>query len=135
MKAAASFASGLMLLTFTLGCASSGLAPQPERPEGAIVDEDESILTLADYLRRVPGVLVTGAGAATRVEIRGVSSFLLSNEPLYVIDGNPIGTRYADAASAVPVREIDYVRVLKGTDASIYGVRGGNGVILIVTKK
>ncbi|MEO7802542.1 MAG: TonB-dependent receptor plug domain-containing protein, partial [Ginsengibacter sp.] len=28
-------------------------------------------------------------------------------------------------------REIDFIEVLKGTDASNYGVRGGNGVILI----
>lgn len=30
---------------------------------------------------------------------------------------------------------IDYVRVLKRGDATIYGLRGGNGVIEIFTKK
>jgi TonB-dependent SusC/RagA subfamily outer membrane receptor len=140
MKAAARFASGFVLATLTLGCVSSGpageeSAPRPERPDGAIVDEAQSMLSLADYLRRVPGVLVTGSGVNTRVEIRGVSSFLLNTEPLYVIDGQEVGTRYADAARMVPVQQIDYVRVLKGSDAAIYGVRGANGVILIVTKK
>lgn len=140
MKATAMSASGFLLVTLALGCASSGPAvdeggPQPEPPAGAIVDENHSMVTLADYLRRVPGVRVTGSGASTHVEIRGVSSFLLDTQPLYVIDGEVVGTRYADAASIVPVKEIAHVRVLKGSDASIYGVRGGNGVILIVTKK
>jgi len=128
-----------LALSLTLGCAShkqvaENTAPE-ERPDGAVVDEYNSMRTLADFLRRVPGIVVTGQGQQTRVEIHGVSSFYSSTEPLYVIDGEPAGTVYAHVASLVPAQHIDYVKVLKGSEATLYGVKGGNGVILIVTKK
>lgn len=140
MKTPVAVVSTLVLVILALGCASRGSAdkagtPTDEPPDGAIVDENSSMLTLADYLRRVPGVQVTGSGANTRVEIQGVSSFYLDTEPLYVVDGKTAGTDYAHVASLVPAKQIDYVKVLKGSEATMYGVRGGNGVILIVTKK
>lgn len=140
MKTLLTLLSPFVLVIATLGCASRGPAepsstPEQAPPAGAIVDENSSMLTLADYLRRVPGVVVTGSGENTVVEIRGVSSFYLSSEPLYVVDGEVAGTRYADVARIVPAKQIDYVKVLKGSEATLYGVRGGNGVILIVTKK
>lgn len=140
MKTPVTFLSGLVLVTWSLGCASSGSGSkerniEPDLPPGAVVDEHSSMLTLADFLQRVPGVRITGSGPNTQVEIRGVSSFYLNNEPLFVIDGEVAGTRYAHVVHLVPVKQIAYVRVLKGPDAAIYGVRGGNGVILIVTKK
>lgn len=123
-----------------LGCASSGSTnatdPSPqERPEDAVVDENGALLTLADYLRQVPGIVVSGSGSGTRVELRGASSFYLDTRPLYVVDEQVAGNDYFHVANLVPVRQIDHVRVLKGSDATVYGVRGGNGVILIVTKK
>src|SRR5690625_6462279 len=68
------------------------------------------------------------------VTIRGINSFNSGIEPLFVINGQIIGSSYSQANSMVNVRDIDYVRVLKGPDAATYGVRGGNGVVLIVTK-
>ncbi len=75
---------------------------------------------------RVPGVVVSG----NSVTIRGPSSFYLSNEPLFLIDGVP-----ADASSAMQMSpyDIERIEVLKGAEASIYGLRGGNGVIAIYT--
>lgn len=140
MKASLAFSSFLVPSFLALGCASSGSVsttdrPEPDRPDDAVVDEYDAMLTLADYLRQVPGLVVTGSGQATHVEIRGVSSFYMDTQPLYVVDEQVAGHRYAHVASLVPARQIDYVRVLKGSDAALYGVRGGNGVILIVTKK
>lgn len=139
MKTALTVLSSFLVVSVTLGCASRGSSDQAAEPEqlprGAVTDQNQRMLTLADYLRQVPGVLVVGGGVDTRVEIHGVSSFYLSTEPLYVVDGQPAGYRYAPVAAVVPAQHIDYVRVLKGSEAAIYGVRGGNGVILIVTKK
>ena len=111
------------------------LTPIEDRPAGAVADDNDRMLTLADYLRQIPGVVVSGSGANTVVEIHGVSSFYLSSQPLYVVDGQSAGTSYAHVASLVPAQHIDYVRVLKGSEATVFGARGGNGVILIVTKK
>jgi len=104
------------------------------RPQGSITDYREYYPTLGDYLRQVPGVLITGSEQNQMVTIRGVSSFNLGNEPLFVIDGHIAGNTYNQVSRMINVRDIDHVRVLKGSEASIYGIRGGNGVILISTK-
>lgn len=106
---------------------------------------------------RLPGVLVTQTnglpGAGITVQIRGVNSLAKSNAPLYVIDGvpflsTPINTA-TTSGSVLPSAEgntspmnsinpsdIENIEILKDADATaIYGSRGGNGVVLITTKK
>lgn len=86
-------------------------------------------------LLRGTGVNISGSGVVT---IRGMNSFdtvYSPITPLFVIDGNAVGYSYNTANRMVDPSYIDYVLVLKGPDAAIYGVRGGNGVIEIVTKK
>jgi TonB-dependent starch-binding outer membrane protein SusC len=70
----------------------------------------------------VPGVQVSG----TSITIRGTGSIMLSTQPLFVVDG--IAT---DQISNISPSEVKSIEVLKGAAASIYGSRGGNGVILI----
>ncbi|MEJ0103835.1 MAG: TonB-dependent receptor [Bacteroidota bacterium] len=68
-------------------------------------------------------------GAASMILIRGVSSFG-DNQPLILVDGvqSDLNTVSAD--------DIESMQVLKDAGAaSIYGVRGSNGVIVVTTKK
>jgi TonB-linked SusC/RagA family outer membrane protein len=85
---------------------------------------------------RAAGVYVTsesGApGSDVVVQVRGISS-VNKNDPLYVIDG-AISSHYA--ISALNPNDIESIEVLKdASSAAIYGASGGNGVILITTKK
>lgn len=84
---------------------------------------------------KVAGVQVTGQGgpgAQPRVLIRGISTVNLSTDPLYVVDGIPMGT----SINFLSNNEIESMEVLKDASASaIYGSRASNGVILITTKK
>ena len=92
-------------------------------------------LELADYLRRVPGVLVTRRGSTYSVLVRGISSMGGSNEPLYVIDRNQVGS-YEQAAAMIDPNDIARVEVLKDVaSTTAYGMRGANGVIIIHSKK
>lgn len=132
----------ISLILLTIGCASSEpiasetqVEVDNEYPDGAVTDNKNFFRSLADYLHQVPGIDISGPENNQVVTIRGISSFNSGIEPLFVIDGQIVGSTYAQANSMVSVWDIDYVRVLKGADAGIYGVRGGNGVILIVTKK
>ena len=87
------------------------------------------IQTLADALVRLPGVMVDERGAATRVRVRG-------RAPLYVIDNLPIGFSYAEANNLVIPNDIARVDVLTGIEATTrFGSRGGNGAILITTRR
>ncbi len=70
----------------------------------------------------VPGVEVSG----TSIKIRNATSFQLSTEPLFVVDG----TIVPSINDIVPA-QVKSIEVLKGSAASIYGARGANGVIVI----
>ena len=80
-----------------------------------------------DYLQgRVAGVQVT---PDKRILIRGINSINSSTDPLILVDGSEM----SDISSLNP-NDIESVSVLKDASSAIYGVRGGNGVILITTK-
>ncbi len=68
-------------------------------------------------------------GAATKVQIRGITS-VGSTDPLIIVDGTPGGLQDLN------VNDIESIQVLKDAGAaSIYGVRGSNGVIIVTTKR
>jgi TonB-dependent SusC/RagA subfamily outer membrane receptor len=69
------------------------------------------------------------------VKIRSSSSFNSSTQPLYLIDGMPIEDPDGNALMSFNPLDVARIEILKGASASMYGVRGGNGVIAIYTKK
>lgn len=70
-------------------------------------------------------------GTAPSVIIRGGNSINTSNAPLYVVDGFITST-----GGSISPNDIENIQVLKdASSTAIYGARGGNGVILITTKK
>lgn len=97
---------------------------------------------------RVSGAYVTNnsgmPGTGASVYIRGYSSLLTNNQPLYVIDGIPlenannydemlVGYNYNPLTSIDP-NDITEVTVLKDAEATaIYGMKGANGVVCITT--
>ena len=76
-------------------------------------------------------VINSGApGAASTVFIRGISNFG-NTQPLYVVDGVQVGDM-----STVNPNDIASISVLKDAGAAaIYGISGGNGVVVVTTKK
>ena len=100
---------------------------------------------------KVAGVQVNqfggSVGASSRISIRGNSSFSSDQQPLIVVDGVPIandtqrsgdntynGVDYGSGLNDINPEDIESISVLKGGSAAIYGMRAGNGVILITTK-
>lgn len=111
---------------------------------------------------QIAGVQVSGQtgqpGAAAKVRIRGTTSLIGSNQPLYVIDGIPVvpdsnipdgGTEGFSLGSTlndnlglstplanINSADIQSISVLKDASAAaIYGSRAANGVIIIETKR
>ena len=90
---------------------------------------------------KVAGVEVTensnAPGAGFAIRIRGATSVNSSNDPLYVIDGMPVGTLSAgrDPLNFLNPNDIESMTVLKDASAAaIYGTNAANGVVLITTK-
>ena len=112
---------------------------------------------------RIAGAIVTQSnglpGSRVTIQIRGNTSLDPTgsgNQPLYLVDGvpfnmydnatpitNDLNSRGTSAAagglspfSVINPADIERIDVLKDADATaIYGTRGGNGVVMITTKK
>ncbi len=102
---------------------------------------------------RVAGVTVLAStgeiGGASRINIRGASTFSLSNTPLIYIDGvrvnnneaaGPInqgfGSRSISRLGDLSPDDIQSIEVIKGpAAATLYGTEAANGVIQIITKR
>jgi TonB-dependent SusC/RagA subfamily outer membrane receptor len=84
----------------------------------------------------VPGVMVSRTpDGGIAVRIRGNSSIGGNLEPLYIIDGVAIQPGIGGALVGINPHDIATIEVLKdAASLSFYGLRAGNGVILIKTK-
>ena len=108
---------------------------------------------------RVPGVSITPGsgrlGSGPNINIRGVSSLSLDNNPLIYIDGVRVSNRTGGGPTTfgngglgsqnagvvgrlndISPEEIESIQIIKGpAAATIYGTEAANGVIQIITKK
>lgn len=108
---------------------------------------------------KVAGVKIGSAsgavGASTRIVLRGETSLTQGNNALIVVDGVPVNNSSASGGGGtgkagdrdnyvdfgnrgndINPEDVESVTVLKGPAATtLYGSRGGSGVVLITTKK
>ncbi len=71
-------------------------------------------------------------GEEMQITIRGLGSLGAGSEPLYVVEGFPIGNSLGQNLNP---SDIETITILKdAASTSIYGARGSNGVVLITTK-
>lgn len=135
--------------------------------KGKMLDQSKETNIVNGLAGRVAGLTVNSssgaAGASSRIVIRGNSSLLGNNQPLFVVDGIPVdnsqfsssarnntnepsnGTRkgdeeqggadYGNAIQDLDPSSIESLSVLKGpTAVALYGSRASNGAIIITTK-
>ena len=97
---------------------------QPDVSLVVLGEDIDRYFNILDYLEgRVAGVVVTGE----EVRIRGAA-----RNPLLVVDG--ISTDWMDIKNIV-MGDIDKIEILKtGFSSSVYGSRGADGVIAVLTK-
>lgn len=124
------------ILTFGLSsCYSSRRGPVEGKSissDGRTIERDNPTMELIDMIRRLPGVEVGGDNS---IAIRGVRSMNLNNEPLFVLDGIPIGVGYSSVSGLNP-QTIARISVIKdGSGVTRYGTSAANGVIVLESKK
>lgn len=140
--------AAISVAVFTLACAHS---PQRGDAAGAAAVDPANANTLTtDDLKRGPGhsledllagrvagVWVTRArDGSVAIRIRGATSVNGSSAPLFVVDGIPITPGPNGALTGIVANDIESIQVLKdAVSATMYGVRGANGVILITTRR
>lgn len=100
------------------------------------IDEARAQQNLVNSLQgRVAGLSIqtsgNGVSGASKVVLRGNRSIAGSSQPLYVVDGVPLGGDISDLSPD----DIASINVLKGANAAaLYGARANNGAIIITTK-
>ena len=115
-------------------------ANRPLRPTEVVLTADDIVDAPAQpleqlLLARVAGLTLDRApDGHTFLRLRGTNTIMGNEEPLFVVDGIPLATNPTNL-SAINIHDIDTVKVLRdAASTSMYGVRGTNGVIIIVTK-
>ncbi|HXO85250.1 MAG TPA: TonB-dependent receptor plug domain-containing protein [Gemmatimonadales bacterium] len=115
---------------------------------GAYPDTSRVVLTADDIARspgqsleqllqaHVPGLYLTRApDGHTVVHMRGTTTLMGEDEPLFVVNGIPLGPNPWGNLTAINVHDIETVEVVRDAAATAgYGSRGANGVIIIKTK-
>jgi TonB-dependent SusC/RagA subfamily outer membrane receptor len=117
-------------------------------PGSAHPDTSRVVLTAEDIARfpaqsleqlllaHVPGLYTTRApDGHTVLHMRGTTTLMGEEEPLFVVNGIPLGPNPWGNLNAINVHDIETVEVLRDAAATAeYGSRGANGVIIIRTK-
>ncbi len=134
----------LVPLFFVAAC-SHGTAQrqaEPGRPAGLVLTADDIRRSPGQSLEqlllsRVPGLMITRAPDGHAVlHLRGTTTILGDEEPLFVVNDIPLGPNAWGNLSAIDPHDIETVQVLRdAASTAAYGVRGANGVILIRTKQ
>jgi len=112
-----------------------------ERATGSFAQPDRQIFenrVSTDILSRLEGI-TSGVGFnkngslnRTEIKVRGQSTIFANSQPLIVVDNFP----YEGDISNINPNDVEDVVILKdAAAASIWGVRAGNGVIVITTKR
>ncbi len=116
-------------------------APPPVRQNGVTAEDiarapEQPIEQ--QLMARVPGIEVARtANGNIAIRIRGGGSSVASNNaPLYVVDGIALTPEPDGGLPGINPYDIASIEVLKdATSETMYGSRGGNGVIVIKTKQ
>ena len=120
--------------------AVSNVTPMDFNPISPAVVSPEGLIQ-----SKVAGVQVVdnnAPGGGMTIRIRGATSVNASSDPLYVVDGMPLGagsgggiSAGADPLNFLNPDDIESITVLKDASAAaIYGANAANGVVLITTK-
>lgn len=133
---------GALSCVAALACASNSNT-RPTRPMSLEARDTASIVntdgkSMEDlFAGKFPGVQVSRAGnGGLQIRIRGgANSFYGGEEPLFVVDETPLAPGSKGIVFLNP-SDIERIEVLKNPeDVALYGIRGGNGVVKITTKR
>lgn len=96
-----------------------------------LTEKNKGNISLLDRIRKKPGIVIRNGVPAIN---KASNSFSASNsEPLYVLNSYVVGSSFRSVNQLVNSFNVKDIKVLSGPEASEYGSRAANGVIIITT--
>lgn len=93
-----------------------------------------SLSNTVDAVKMLPGVVMMSGRLTLQGGMPGIITDLSDLEPFLIVDGvNTRTSSVVDYLNSIPPSNIDYIEVLSGPEAAMYGSRGGNGAIVVKT--
>ena len=123
-----------------------GYTAQEVKQDALVQGKDNNLLN--SLSGKIAGVRITntqGDVGSSRIVIRGETSIVGENQPLFIVDGIPVdnsqlnarssGRDFKNAIADLNPEDIKTLTVLKGPNAAaLYGARAAHGAIVITTK-
>jgi TonB-dependent SusC/RagA subfamily outer membrane receptor len=121
----------VIVLTAMVSCGGLKSKDNTATNTAQVSEANKDLLPLFNQIIRLRGM--SGA-TGVPLFISSNNSVLGTAEPLYVLDGNVIGNSFASIRDVVNPMDVKKIKPVKGADATFYGARGSNGVIVITTE-
>ena len=124
----------LVCLATWASCGPCKVDTNPDAETETLQQKNRASISLINRIRQLPGIVIRGGVPVfnkTQTDISG--SFVV--QPLYVLDGYVVGNSFTDINQLVQSIDVKEIEAITGAETSIYGSRGGGGVIKITTYK
>lgn len=126
-----------LICLLLVSCGSSKNADQGSREESVekqLDDANRGTLPLYQQIsKEVNGVILRGGVPVFQRVANDRSKRGRNIEPLYVVNGVPMGNSYRGIIGVVNSTQVKEIRGLIGPETATYGGQGSNGVIEITT--
>lgn len=115
-----------------IGCGSTKNTTTAKKDlDKELTEKNKGNITLLDRIRKKSGIIIRGG---VPIINKASNSFSANNpEPLYVLNSYVVGSSFRSIKELVDSFNVKEIKVLSGPDASEYGSRAANGVIVITT--
>ncbi len=97
-----------------------------------LIEKNKGSVSLLQRISQKSGIVLQNNVPIINKTANSISSSG-SQEPLYVLNGQIIGSSFSSINNIVDSYSVKDITILTGANASPYGSQGGNGVILITT--
>ncbi len=123
-------------LAILVACSSyQGTTTAGDPNSSMVSNKDNPPSTMAELIRRQPGLVVSGTDNNLSIQMRGNRSFNSTNEPLFIVNGRRMGHEFSTIANINPM-DVERIKVVRDpAELSGYGVGASNGVIEIYLTK
>jgi len=142
--------TGVVVTALSQQREKSTIATSQQEVSGDELNRTKTNSVVSALSGKVSGLQISQSGnmgGTSRIVIRGASSILGQNQPLFIVDGLPVsnqdystasasgGRDYGSAIQDINMDDVESVTVLKGPNAAaLYGSRASNGAVVITTK-